>query len=107
MSDRPPVQVQPSIVRPAIVYFALFGAVAAYFPYISVYYRSIGLGRRGVIGWPPLRDPRRPDLEGMVGRAIDLEAQPDRLDHLAPRFRLVFDATSEKRTAASPQTCSR
>jgi PPP family 3-phenylpropionic acid transporter len=38
----PPVHA--SIVRPAIVYFLLFGAVAAYFPYISVYYRSIGIG---------------------------------------------------------------
>jgi len=35
---------QPSIVRPAVVYFLLFGAVAAYFPYIAVYYRSIGIG---------------------------------------------------------------
>lgn len=33
----------PSIRRPAVVYFLLFGAVAAYFPYISVFYRSIGL----------------------------------------------------------------
>lgn len=33
-----------SIVRPAIVYFLLFGSVAAYFPYISVYYSSIGIG---------------------------------------------------------------
>jgi PPP family 3-phenylpropionic acid transporter len=30
-------------VRPAIVYFVLFGAIAAYFPYVSVFYRSIGL----------------------------------------------------------------
>ena len=43
VSERPPTPAQPSIVRPAIVYFALFGAVAAYFPYISVYYQSIGL----------------------------------------------------------------
>jgi PPP family 3-phenylpropionic acid transporter len=43
VSDRPMSPTQPSIFRPAIVYFALFGAVAAYFPYISVFYRSIGL----------------------------------------------------------------
>ncbi len=43
VSDRPSVQVQVSIVRPAIVYFVLFAAVAAYFPYIAVYYQSIGL----------------------------------------------------------------
>ena len=43
MSDRPAPPLNPSIVRPAIVYFVLFGAVAAYFPYIAVYYRSIGL----------------------------------------------------------------
>ena len=35
--------VQPSVVRPAIVYFLLFGAVGAYFPYISVFFQSIGL----------------------------------------------------------------
>jgi PPP family 3-phenylpropionic acid transporter len=34
----------PSIVRPAIVFFFLFGSLAAYFPYIPIFYRSIGLG---------------------------------------------------------------
>jgi PPP family 3-phenylpropionic acid transporter len=43
VSDRPSTPIHPSIVRPAVVYFVLFGAVSAYFPYISVYYRSIGL----------------------------------------------------------------
>ena len=43
VSDSPPVPVPASIVRPAVVYFLLFGAVAAYFPYIAVYFRSIGL----------------------------------------------------------------
>jgi PPP family 3-phenylpropionic acid transporter len=43
VSPTPPTLDQPSLVRPAIVYFALFGSVAAYFPYISVFYRSIGL----------------------------------------------------------------
>jgi predicted MFS family arabinose efflux permease len=33
----------PSVVRPAIVYFALFGALGAYFPYIAVFFGSIGL----------------------------------------------------------------
>ncbi|HXI80976.1 MAG TPA: hypothetical protein VNM34_09195, partial [Verrucomicrobiae bacterium] len=32
-----------SVVRPAIVYALLFGAVAAYIPYISVFLRSTGL----------------------------------------------------------------
>lgn len=34
---------QRSIVPPAIVYFFLFGSLAAYFPYIPLYYQSIGL----------------------------------------------------------------
>ncbi len=34
---------EPSVVRPAIVYVLLFGSVGAYFPYISVFYREIGL----------------------------------------------------------------
>jgi PPP family 3-phenylpropionic acid transporter len=38
-----PAVVLPSVVRPAIVYALLFGAVAAYAPYISVYLRSTGL----------------------------------------------------------------
>lgn len=33
----------PSIVRPAIVFFFLFGSLAAYFPYIPIFYQSIGL----------------------------------------------------------------
>jgi PPP family 3-phenylpropionic acid transporter len=43
VSEAPPVVQEPSVVRPAIVYFLLFGAVAAYFPYSSVYFQSIGL----------------------------------------------------------------
>ena len=43
VADSPPVPVPAFIVRPAVVYFLLFGAVAAYFPYIAVYFRSIGL----------------------------------------------------------------
>jgi len=38
-----PATASPSVVRPAIVYALLFGAVAAYAPYISVYLRSTGL----------------------------------------------------------------
>lgn len=34
----------PSIVRPSIVYMALFTAVGAFVPYMAVFYRSIGLG---------------------------------------------------------------
>ena len=39
----PPVVAPTSVVRPAIVYALLFGAVAAYVPYIAVYLRSTGL----------------------------------------------------------------
>lgn len=51
VSETPLPTVQPSVVRPAIVYFLLFGAVGAYFPYISVFFRSIGLslGEIGVL----------------------------------------------------------
>jgi PPP family 3-phenylpropionic acid transporter len=34
---------QPSIRRPAVVYGALFFAVGTFFPYLSVFYRSVGL----------------------------------------------------------------
>lgn len=37
---RPPVA---SVVRPAVVYLTFFGSIGAYFPYVAVYYRSIGL----------------------------------------------------------------
>jgi len=42
---------EPSVVRPAIVYALLFGAVAAYVPYISVFLRSTGvdLGTVGLL----------------------------------------------------------
>jgi MFS transporter, PPP family, 3-phenylpropionic acid transporter len=43
VSDTLPPPVPASIARPAVVYFLLFGAIAAYFPYIAVYFRSIGL----------------------------------------------------------------
>jgi PPP family 3-phenylpropionic acid transporter len=43
VSEAPPSVQHPSVVRPAVVYFLLFGAVAAYFPYISVFFQSIGL----------------------------------------------------------------
>jgi PPP family 3-phenylpropionic acid transporter len=51
VSETPLPTIQPSVVRPAIVYFLLFGAVGAYFPYISVFFRSIGLslGEIGVL----------------------------------------------------------
>jgi len=39
----PDLNPNPSVVRPAIVYFALFGALGAYFPYIAVFFGSIGL----------------------------------------------------------------
>ncbi|HET7726201.1 MAG TPA: MFS transporter [Candidatus Limnocylindrales bacterium] len=34
----------PSVVRPAIVYAVLFGAVGAYVPYVALYYADLGLG---------------------------------------------------------------
>lgn len=40
----------PSVVRPAIVYALLFGSVGAYFPYIAVFYREIGLPLEAVGG---------------------------------------------------------
>jgi PPP family 3-phenylpropionic acid transporter len=39
---------QPSIRRPAIVYAALFFAVGTFFPYLSVFYRSVGLTLEGI-----------------------------------------------------------
>lgn len=40
----PPVARPPaSVVRPAIVYLTFFGSIGAFFPYVAVYYRSIGL----------------------------------------------------------------
>jgi MFS transporter, PPP family, 3-phenylpropionic acid transporter len=35
--------VRASVLRPSIVYVVLFGSVGAYFPYIAVYFQSIGL----------------------------------------------------------------
>ena len=32
------------MLRPAIVYIVLFGSVGAYFPYIAIYFQSVGLG---------------------------------------------------------------
>jgi PPP family 3-phenylpropionic acid transporter len=50
VTDRPSAPVL-SLVRPAVVYFVLFGAVGAFFPYISVFYGEIGLslGEIGVV----------------------------------------------------------
>ena len=69
--------------------------------------RGVRLARRGVICRPPSVDARGPHLEGVVGRAVDLEGEPDRLDHRDRRGPVVFEASSENRAAASPQTCSR
>jgi MFS transporter, PPP family, 3-phenylpropionic acid transporter len=51
MSGTPQPTDPASVVRPSIVYFLLFGAVGAYFPYISVFFRSVGLslGEIGVL----------------------------------------------------------
>jgi MFS transporter, PPP family, 3-phenylpropionic acid transporter len=38
----------PSVVRPAIVMAAFFAAIGAWFPYVAIYYRSIGLSLESV-----------------------------------------------------------
>jgi hypothetical protein len=48
--------------------------------------------------------------DGVLGRAVDLVAQPERRSHERPdRFVLgvVFSAVSRKRATTSPQTCTR
>jgi PPP family 3-phenylpropionic acid transporter len=39
---------QPSVRRPAVVYAVLFFAVGTFFPYLSVFYRSVGLSFEGI-----------------------------------------------------------
>lgn len=39
---------QPSIRRPAVVYAALFFAIGTFAPYLSVFYRSVGLTLEGI-----------------------------------------------------------
>src|SRR5579862_3055739 len=67
--------------------------------------RQAGRGRDGVVERPPKPDPPGPRLEGMLDRAVELERQPDRLDHRGGRG-TVFVATSRNRSVASPQTRS-
>ena len=62
--------------------------------------------RDRVVGRPPRVDPGRPDLEGTIHRAWDLELEANRLDHWSPGPAGVFAATSRNRAAASPQTRS-
>ena len=69
--------------------------------------RQVVFRGHGVVLGPPLGDPRRPDVKGVVHRAVDLEGQADRLDHRLRRSTALFAATSRKRAAASPQTRSR
>ena len=40
----------------------------------------VGMPRRGMALWPPARQARGPHVEGMLSRAIDLEAQSERID---------------------------
>jgi PPP family 3-phenylpropionic acid transporter len=47
-SQPSPLAVQPSIRRPAVVYAALFFAVGTFVPYLSVFYRSVGLSLEGI-----------------------------------------------------------
>jgi len=39
---------QPSVRGPAVVYAVLFFAVGTFFPYLSVFYRSVGLSFEGI-----------------------------------------------------------
>src|SRR5258708_30516581 len=39
---------QPSVGGPSIVYALLFFAVGTFFPYLSVFYRSVGLSFEGI-----------------------------------------------------------
>src|SRR5258705_9134457 len=39
---------QPSVRGPSIVYALLFFAVGTFFPYLSVFYRSVGLSLAGI-----------------------------------------------------------
>src|SRR5260221_8980167 len=39
---------QPSVRGPSIVYALLFFAVGTFFPYLSVFYRSVGLSFEGI-----------------------------------------------------------
>jgi PPP family 3-phenylpropionic acid transporter len=41
VADAPPRAA--SVARPAVVYLILFGSIGSFFPYIAVYYKSIGL----------------------------------------------------------------
>src|SRR4029079_13663743 len=71
-----------------------------------------GVARGRVVGRPPGGDSGRPDLERVGGRAVDIEREADRLDHGrrpggGAVGGAVFEASSEKRVAASPQTRSR
>ncbi|HVL54741.1 MAG TPA: MFS transporter [Vitreimonas sp.] len=43
-------QTVPSVVRPAIVYVLLYASIGAYFPYIAVFYREIGMSLAAVGG---------------------------------------------------------
>src|SRR5262245_2272426 len=65
------------------------------------------IARRGVIGRPPGVDAGGPHLEGVVGRAVDVEREPDGLDHRPRVAGDVLEAMSANRAPASPQTRSR
>ena len=68
---------------------------------------QVRLADGGVVGRPPGGDPLGPHHERVLRRAGDLEGEPQGLDHSAAASATVFSATSRKRVAASPQTCSR
>ena len=88
-SPGPPIP--SSVVRPAIVYALLFGAVGAYIPYLSVYLSSKGLDL-GTIGalialqatvslvaapsWGALAD-RRGDVHDIAQPDVNLAVERD------------------------------
>src|ERR1700694_2387876 len=62
------------------------------------------VGGRRVGSRPPTRRPLRPDIEGVLPRALDLEGHPQWLDHGLRLWGRVFSARSLNRGGASPQT---
>src|ERR1019366_311614 len=72
----------------------------------AVEHDELGPPGHGVVAWPPRVDARGPHLEGTLGRAVDIEGEPQRRSHCLG-LRSTFSASSRNRTAASPQIPSR
>jgi hypothetical protein len=65
------------------------------------------LAGRGVARRPPPVDPPRPGVECVMGRAVQVVRQAERLDHASSPGGAVFSANSRNRAAASPHTAVR